>query len=82
MSLGADEVDGRLGEQHPARLVEVAGQDVEALDAPTAPRMPNPVVETPIRPYAAAAVGRRELAGQPAYVVGGDAADPLGHARG
>src|SRR4029079_14684910 len=32
--LAGDEVYGRLVEQHAARLVEVAGEDVEALDAP------------------------------------------------
>ena len=74
------EVDGRFGEQHAAGVVEVPGQDVEALDAPLGQGSEagrgdaDPAVRH-------AAVRRGQLAGQPAYVVGRDAADLLGDLR-
>ena len=78
---GADRVDGRRGEHRAADAVEVAGQQVEQLDRPLADgaervrRDPDPAVGH-------GAVGRRELAGDPADLLGGHAAARPRRARG
>ena len=74
---GADDVDRRRGEHHAARPVEVAGEEVEAVDGPLAHGAErlrgdaDPAVDD-------AAVGRRELAGETAHDVGRHAAHRLG----
>ncbi len=78
---GADRVDGGVGEHRPAHPVQVAGEDVEAVDRPHAHRAegvrghPDPAVHRgPVR--------AGELAGDPPDLGGGHAAVLLGELRG